>query len=304
MVERPFTPAEPVGWTGLEDVESTLPLTPRWRGVRRFVTNTAGLLGSVLLLVLVAAGMASPTLAPLLRGHTTLLQTLLASRDPWGNFRPTLADTISAILPTFTVGLCSAIVTTLLGLGIGGLAGYLGGWVDALLSRLIDFASALPFLPFAIAVIAATGSVQGIVGLIIIFSLLGWVGTARLVRAQMLTLREQAFTEAAQAAGIGNPRILVRHLFPNVYPAVLVSSVLSVASFILAEATLDFLRIGVAHTVTLGSLLANYDAEAQVLDGQSLPQVLVPGAILWLLVLSLHLISEGMQHAFDIREVK
>src|SRR5262249_30016439 len=150
--------------------------------------------------------------------------------------------------------------------------------------------------------IAATGAVQGVLGLVLIFSALGWVGTAKLVRVNLLLLREQPFTEAAQSTGIGHWRILLRHLLPHVYPSVLIATVLSMASFMLAEATLDFLRIGVAHTVTLGSLLANYEVQTAILGGQNLPEALVPGVTLWLLVLGMQLLGDGLQRVLDVQQ--
>ncbi len=300
----PFAFSPPLDWPDADELEATLPRTPRGRGLHRFFTNPSGMLGSALMVLIIVTSLSSHSLASLLLHNVSTVPSLGSLDDPWVTMRPAIADSIRALQPTLTVGLCSGVSTTCLGLAIGGVAGYFGGWIDALLSRLIDFGSALPFFPFTIAVITATGSVQGILGLIIIFSLLGWVGTARLVRAQLLILREQTYTEAAQAAGIGHMRILVRHLFPIVYPTLLVAGVLSASSFMLAEATLDFFNVGVANTVTLGSLLGDFYTQAYALAGLELPLVIVPGILLWLLVLSLHLISEGVQHALDVREVR
>jgi peptide/nickel transport system permease protein len=270
-------------------------------GVRRFFANSSGLLGSLLLLVLVSAGLASSVISRWLLSDVPPIALLVPQYDPNTALRIALASSVQAILPSFTIGLLAGLATAALGLIIGGLSGYFGGWIDALLSLLMDFASALPFLPFAVAIIAATGAVQGVLGLVIIFSVLGWVGTARLVRAELLVLREQPFTEAAQSVGVGHLRILVRHLYPHLYPSVLIATVLSISSFMLAEATLDFLRIGVANTVTLGSILGNYDTQISVLGGADVPQILVPGVTLWLLVLAVHLIGQGMQQALDVQ---
>ncbi len=285
-----------------DDNQATmLPMTRRSVAFRRFFTSPSGLLGSLLLLVLIFVGIVSPWLAPMLLGNTPTFPVSIPLYNPDWALHTALADSDRAILPSIAIGVLAGLASALLGLAIGGVAGYFGGWIDALLSLLMDFASALPFLPFAVAVIAATGAVQGVLGLVIIFSVLGWVGTARLVRVQLLVLREQPFIEAAQSTGIGHLRILVRHLFPHLYPSVLITTILSMSTFIIAEATLDFLRIGVAHTLTLGTLLGNYDLQIGVTGGGDIAEVLVPGVTLWLLVLAIHLIGQGMQRALDVQ---
>ena len=153
----------------------------------------------------------------------------------------------------FMVGFLSALGSVFLGTCIGLFSGYYGGWVDQIMMRATDVAVGLPFLPFALLVISVTSpSVWLIILLIIIF---GWRGTSRVIRSQVLSLRERPFVWAARAAGTGDLTILFFHIGPNVLPYSFVYMAMGVAGAVMAEAGLSFLGFGDPNTQSWGLML-------------------------------------------------
>jgi peptide/nickel transport system permease protein len=220
--------------------------------------------------------------------------------------RPVLAEIAYGARPTLAIGLLSAFFATLIGTLLGAVSGYFGGWIDAIAMRIADLALALPFMPLVIAfILASAQNIQSVQELVIIFSLVGWAPVARLVRTRFLVLREQDFTEAARAAGIGNRRIIVRHLLPNAVASITVAAVLSVAGFILADATMEYLQVihfappGTNPVYTWGQEIA---AGYNFLIAGKWWWSFFPGLFLTLTVLSLNYIGEGLRDAFDVQE--
>src|SRR6185436_13375602 len=134
-------------------------------------------------------------------------------------------------------------ISTLVGVFLGSIAGYFGGWLDDLVSRTVDVLLAFPGILLAIALVAVLG--PSLRNVVMALSVIGWVGYARLVRGQVLKARELEFVQAARALGAGTPRILFRHVVPTTLPAVMVQATLGMAGAILAEASLSFLGLGV-----------------------------------------------------------
>ena len=141
------------------------------------------------------------------------------------------------------VGLTVVGISSVLGVLLGSVAGYFGGWLDDLISRTIDVLLAFPGILLAIALVAVLG--PSLSNVVMALSVIGWVGYARLVRGQVLKVRELEFVQAARALGAGTPRILLRHVVPTTMPAVMVQATLGMAGAILAEASLSFLGLGV-----------------------------------------------------------
>ncbi|MEO5820526.1 MAG: ABC transporter permease, partial [Vicinamibacteraceae bacterium] len=177
-----------------------------------------------------------------------------------------------------------------LGLLLGMLAGYLGGRVDMAISRVIDVLMAFPGILLAIALVAVRGPSLG--NVVLALSVVGWVGYARLVRGQVLRLRELEFVQAARALGAGLPRILLRHVLPAALPAVVVQATLGMAGAILSEASLSFLGLGVQPpTPSWGAML---DAgRAHLVDAPHL--TLFPGASIALVVIGFNLLGDGLR---------
>ena len=152
------------------------------------------------------------------------------------------------------VGLTVVGISSVLGVLLGSIAGYFGGWLDDVISRTIDVLLAFPGILLAIALVAVLG--PSLSNVVMALSVIGWVGYARLVRGQVLKARELEFVQAARALGAGTPRILLRHVVPTTLPAVMVQATLGMAGAILAEASLSFLGLGVQPpTPSWGTML-------------------------------------------------
>lgn len=184
-----------------------------------------------------------------------------------------------------------------LGLVLGGLAGYYGGALDTLLSIFVMNAFlALPGILLAIAFVAFLG--PGIVNLILALSIGGWVGYARLVRAQVLSVKEREFVEAARALGASDLRIFARHILPNILQPVIVQAAIGMAGAVLAEATLSFLGLGVPPPAASWGSMLN-DARSHLFDSPHL--VVFPAIAVMLCVLSFNFIGDALRDYLDPR---
>lgn len=183
------------------------------------------------------------------------------------------------------------------GLMIGSLAGYFGGRTDRFINIVVMNAFlSFPGILLAIAFVAFRG--PGIFNLILALSLGGWVGYARLVRAQVLAIREREFVEAARALGASDARVIVRHIWPNIIQPIVVQGAIGVAGAILAEATMSFLGLGVPPpTASWGSMLN--DSRAHLFDAPHL--VLFPALAVMLAVLSFNFIGDALRDYLDPR---
>ncbi len=181
------------------------------------------------------------------------------------------------------------------GLVLGGLAGYYGGAVDTVLNVFVMNAfMALPGILLAIAFVAFLGA--GLVNLVLALSIGGWVGYARLVRAQVLSVREREFVEAARALGAKDLRIFVRHILPNIVQPILVQAAIGMAGAVLAEATLSFLGLGIpAPAASWGSMLN--DARPHLFDSPHL--VVFPAIAVMLCVLSFNFLGDALRDYLD-----
>lgn len=188
-------------------------------------------------------------------------------------------------------------ITVFFGLIFGFLAGYYGGWLDTLLNAiLMNIFLSLPGILIAIALVAFLG--PGMLNLIFALSITGWVGYARLVRGQVLAVREREFVEAARAMGATDLRIMVRHILPNIIQPVMVQAAIGMAGTILAEATLSFLGLGVPPPMPSWGVMLN-DARAHLFDAPHM--VLFPAIAIMLAVLSFNFIGDALRDQLDPR---
>ena len=194
------------------------------------------------------------------------------------------------------------------GVLMGAIAGYFGGATDTVVSRLTEIAMAFPILLFTIALASTAGPglnkitlgflAPGALTLIVVFAIFGWFYPARIVRAQVLSLREKEFIEAARMVGASDSRIIRSHLLPHLVAPVIVLSTITIAAYILAEAGLSFLGVGIQQpTASWGSLLS---------DGPNYyltqPWLMVwPGLVVLVTTLAFNLLGDGMRDAFDPR---
>jgi peptide/nickel transport system permease protein len=194
------------------------------------------------------------------------------------------------------VGFVAVGISTLIGILFGALAGYYGGWVDALMMRFVDIMLCFPTFFLILAVIAFLD--PSIWNIMIVIGLTSWMGVARLVRAEFLSLRQRDFILAAQALGASDRRLIFRHILPNAMSPVLVSATLGVAGAILTESALSFLGIGVQPpTPSWGNMLIT---GKQTL-GSAWWLSLFPGLAILITVLGYNLLGEGIRDALDPR---
>lgn len=249
---------------------------------------------SIVLVALVAAAIAAPLLAPLAPDAVDLAHR----REPpssshWFGTDELGRDVAARILDgariSLAVGLLSASVAGLSGVAIGGIAGYAGGAVDAVLMRLTDAALAVPRLPLLM--IAGAVLQPPVSVLVLLIGLAGWMETARVVRAEFMTLRARGFVESARAAGAGHARLILAHLLPNAAPAIVVSMTLAVARGILLESALSFFGVGVRPPqASWGNML--YQAQSALLTEPWL--ALAPGIFIFVTTLSVNLAGDRM----------
>jgi len=215
--------------------------------------------------------------------------------------RDVLSRTIYGARVSLTIGLFGIAFSFLLGISIGGLAGYYGGWVDSLVQRIIEIVRSFPEIPLWLAlsaILPVTWSPLWVFfGITIILALLDWPGLARAVRSKLLSLREEDFTVAARLMGASPPRIIFRHLLPSFSSHLIASLSLSVPSMILAETALSYLGLGLRPPITSWGVLLT---EAQNINVVALyPWLLIPAIPVILVVLTFNFLGDGLRDAAD-----
>src|SRR5271165_6239692 len=264
--------------------------------------NPLAAVGVVLVAIFVLCALFAPWIAPQDPARIDLPNRLespsahhLAGSDELG--RDILSRLIWGARISMFVGSSVVAGSLTLGLIIGSLAGYYGGRVDRFVNIvLMNAFLSFPGILIAIAFVAFRG--PGIFNLVLALSLGGWVGYARLVRAQVLAVREREFVEAARALGAGDLHIITKHILPNIIQPVIVQAAIGMAGAVLAEATMSFLGLGVPPpTASWGSMLN--DARSHLFDAPHL--VLFPAAAVMLAVLSFNFIGDGLRDFLDPR---
>jgi len=288
-------------------VAAPLPESDRSRAWRKLVRNPAAIAGVLILLVVIGAAVAAPYVAP----HDPMRQSLLRRFTPpvWvpgGNpayllgtdqvGRDILSRIIYGARISLVVGVSAVAVSLVVGVTLGLLSGFLRGRVDAVVMTVVDVTLSFPPLLLALAFVAALG--PSLLTIIVVLGLTGWERYTRVVRAEVLALREKDFVEAARAIGASPLRMILRHLLPNTFSSIIVMSTLQVAQAILQEAALSFLGVGTgsAHPtwgqmITLGR------------DFVSVAWWLAtfPGLAILLTVLAINLVGDRLRDALDPR---
>jgi peptide/nickel transport system permease protein len=216
-------------------------------------------------------------------------------------------DLLSRILVgaqvSLTVGVVGILISFTIGILIGGASGFYGGWVDSLLQRLVEVLLSFPRLPILLAlatVIPATWpSTWVYVGIVAVLSLIGWAGLARVVRGQVLSVRQIEYVHAAHSLGAGDLRIITRHVLPNLSSYLVVAATLALPGYILGESALSFLGLGIKEPMTSWGLLLK---DAQNFEALRLyPWLLAPGALIVLSVLAFNFVGDALRDAADVR---
>lgn len=277
------------------------PSSEGWRRrARRFAANPLALAGLVLFIVFVVAAITAPFITPANYDDTSYVAQTYAFPSSSHFFgidavgRDFFSRNIYAIRVSLAIGLGAALISALIGIPLGAIAGYYGGKIDWSVSRVLEVFQVIP--PFMIAILLSTLTGGGIIELVLIISFTSWMNMCRLVRADLLSLREEDFVLAAHAMGIGTLRIIVRHLLPNALGPILVAFSLTVPAAIATEAGLSFLGVGVnPPTPSWGSMIAEGLSDATYYWQLEVFPVL----LLTLSVLSLSFIGDGVRDALD-----
>lgn len=269
-----------------------------WRHFRR---NRLAVAGGVVVLVLGAIALLAPQIAPYDPAAYDVKQILLSPswEHPLGTDqlgRDVLARLLYGSRVSLAVGFVAVGIATAIGILLGSLAGFHGGWVDAFIMRFVDLMLTFPRFFLLLTVLAFLQ--PSIWTIMVVIGVTGWMGVARLVRAEFLSLKEREFVKSAQALGAPNRRIMLRHILPNSLAPVLVSATLGVAGAVLTESGLSFLGLGVQPpTPSWGNILNDGKANIEIAWWLSL----FPGVAILITVLSYNLLGEGLRDALDPR---
>lgn len=293
----------PVAVNETDEVD-LLPVRTYWQLVRkRFVRHKLAVIALVVLGVLVLGSVVIP----------------LATGDAWTKSAiPKINDGPSLLAPlgyneigqnlfvrlmkatqtTLVIGFAAVILIASIGILIGAVAGYVGGWVDNVLMRVVDVILSLPFL-FLVLLIVSFFGLRDVRVVIIAIGITGWTTAARLIRAEFLSIRETDYAQAARALGVGHRRIILRHLLPGAMAPLVVACALGVADSVIIESALSFLGFGVAPPeVSLGQMLNN----ANEYFFEHPERILYPGVMLVSIVLCASFLGDGLRDALDPRQ--
>jgi len=222
------------------------------------------------------------------------------------NGRDVFTRTLYGGRVSLTIGLTSMLFVTFIGSIIGSIAGFFGGWIDDLFMRFTDFVLTLPFYVFVIvlnAIMIGFGKVTGMWSLIIVFSLLGWGSVARIVRSKILAEKENEYVLAATSIGSKPSKVIMKHLIPNVMTTIIVQATLLLATYIVAEAGLSFIGVGVPPEIPSWGNMLMEARQTDVLQNKL--WIWIPPAVcITLTILSINFFGEGLKDAFDPKRKK
>ncbi len=269
-----------------------------WRGVLR---HRLARLGVVLILLLFLMAVFAPWLSPYPPDAQDLYNVLTGpSPQHWLGTDNVGRDLLSRIIygarVSMTVGFFSVFIAAFIGSALGLLAGYRGGWVDMAIMRIVDTFMCIPYLPFVLVLAAALG--PGLKNIVLALAILGWTGFCRIMRGQVLMVRELPYVEAARAAGASGLRIMAKHLFPNCLAPIIVAGTISLGGFIMLESAMAFFGLGVQPpTPSWGRELRVGYAYLETVPFFSI----APGLMITLAVLAFNFLGDGLRDALDPR---
>lgn len=291
-----------------------------WRDAwRRLLRNKLAVLGMVVVSLMIFASLAGPPIIRLATGYTydyipkdsALIKSFAPFTAPDGSFsaahpmgtdtagRDILARVLLGGRISLMVGIISTLVSLIIGITYGAIAGYCGGRTDDIMMRVVDVLYALPYMMIVIVLLAFFGGQTAAGQLFLLFAALGavsWLTMARIVRGQIMSLKNQEFVLAARATGVSAPKIIFRHLIPNTLGHVIVYATLTIPSVMLQESFLSFLGLGVqAPLASWGSLAAEGIQNIAVYPWQ----LIFPGVTMALTLFSLNFLGDGLRDALD-----
>jgi peptide/nickel transport system permease protein len=271
------------------------------RVVRKFLNNRLAVIGLVIFTLILFASIFAPLLTP---WNPTEINLRAINKPPswehWFGTDKTGRDVFARVLYggriSILVGLGSALISAFIGVMIGCYAGYVGGWLDAVIMRVSEAIMAFPEIILVLVLVTILG--QSLFNIMAIFIVGGWCGIYRLVRAQMLSIREEEYVQALRSFGLNGALISFKHMLPNALGPVMVNITLSTAAFILQEAGLSFLGLGVPLSIPTWGNILNVAQNLSVLQNNWYLWLPV-GIFISLFVLSVNFIGDGLRDATD-----
>ena len=279
--------------------------------MRRLVKNKVALVCAVVLVLMIIASVVAPMISPFdfreqHYGHTNAaIMTVCDQQDSagYGHIHIFGTDTLGRDMfsrvwmggrVSLTIAIVSAIIDFFLGVLYGGISGYFGGTTDIIMMRILEIINGIPYLIIVILLMMILTPGMGTI--IVAYSLVGWIPMARLVRGQVVALKEQEFISAAEALGAKPSRIIIKHLLPNTLSVVIVRITLSIPSAIFSEAYLSYVGLGVPLPMcSWGSL-----AQAGIENFRVYPsQLMIPAICISLTMLAFNMLGDGLRDAFD-----
>ncbi len=268
---------------------------------KRFIRHRVAAASLVFLIVLGLAALITPVISPYDPYAMNLTSAKLGPSlaHPLGTDklgRDTLTRVFVGGRVSIAVALAAVAISSLLGTVLGLVSGYRGGWADTIIMRITDIFMAFPLFVLLIVLVSMFG--PSAINIVLILGLLSWMGTARLVRGQVLSVMNQPYIEAANSTGVRTGRMLLRHILPNSFVPIVVASTLGVANAMLSEAALSFLGLGIQPPTPSWGNMLNAAQSLQVLVNE--PWVwLGPGLAIALTVLSINFLGDGLRDALD-----
>ena len=272
----------------------------------QFRHHRPGMLGLGILVAVVLMALCAPLLADEsgLRAVNTTDNPAFASPSEFGLLgtddlgRDVTTQFIWGSRISLFVGLMATVLAMVIGSVVGITAGFFGGWIGSVLMRITEWFLVIPFLPLAIALAAILG--PSIENIILVIGITSWPSTARLIQAQVLTLRERAYVDRSRALGATDWHVMTRHIVPNAFPLILANTTLTVPVVILTEATLSFLGLGDPSNASWGQMLDDaFEAGAVTLEAWW--YIVPPGLGIMLVVLAFTLVGQALEEILDPR---
>lgn len=291
---------ERVGTKGLSGEELGKKALTYWADVwRRFRENKLALFGMILLVTIVVLLFVGPVISGKNYQYMDPSQKdLLPSSEYWFGTDDMGRDLFIRVCVggriSIYIGLCCTVVMFVIGALVGALAGLKGGLVDDIIMRICEFVGNLPYLIIVVILSIVLG--RSLFSLVFAMSLTAWVGTARMVRGQILQIKEQDYVQAAKALGADTKRIIIKHLLPNTLGIIMVDITMSVPGFIFSEAFLSYIGLGVRPPETSWGALASAGQQQLMFYPH---QLFFPCLLIVLTILSFHLIGDGLSDALD-----
>ena len=272
---------------------------PRFEFIARFARNRGALVGACLILVVALMAVFASVFFPTDPLRIVGLPELWPGEDPEFPLgtdslgRDILSMIVHGARATLLIGLFASAVATIIGVGVGAIAGYFGGWVDEIAMRVAELFQTIPNLIFVLTIVVILGST--LTNIVIAIGIVSWTPIARMTRAEFLSLRDREFVQACRSMGMSDFRIIVSEILPNALPPVIVLSSLVVAGAILFESAVSFLGLGDPNVASWGRLVG----DGRQLIRSSWYICAIPGIAIMITVLCLNLVGDGLNDALN-----